>query len=36
MEYSINRIEFVKTQKTKFTIQMSKQIFQIRRLHCSQ
>ena len=29
MEYDVNRNEFVKTQKTKYVIQMSKHIFQI-------
>ena len=29
MEYDLNRTEFVKTQKTKYTIQMSEHIFQI-------
>ena len=29
MEYDVNRIKFVKTQKIKYTIQTSKHIFQI-------
>ena len=29
MEYGVNRIEFVKTQKIKYVIQTSKHIFQI-------
>ena len=29
MEYDVNRIEFVKTQKTKYFIQTSEHIFQI-------
>ena len=29
MEYDVNRIEFVKTQKTKHVIQTSEHIFQI-------
>ena len=29
MEYDVNRIEFVKTQKAKYIIQTSKHIFQI-------
>ena len=29
MDYDVNRIKFVKTQKTKYFIQMSKHIFQI-------
>ena len=29
MKYDINRIEFAKTQKTKYVIQTSKHIFQI-------
>ena len=29
MEYNVNRIEFVKTQKTKYVAQKSEQIFQI-------
>ena len=30
IEYNINRIEFVKTQKAKYVIQTSEHIFQIR------
>ena len=30
MEYDVNKSEFVKTQKTKYVIQTSKHIFQIR------
>ena len=29
MEYDVNRTEFVKTQKTNYTIKMSGHIFQI-------
>ena len=29
MGYDVNRIEFVKTQKTKYIVQMSEHIFQI-------
>ena len=29
MEYDVNRIEFVKTQKKKYVMQMSEHIFQI-------
>ena len=29
MEYDVNRIEFMKTQKTKYILETSKHIFQI-------
>ena len=36
IEYDLNRIEFVKTQKTKYVIQTSEHIFQVYRFHYSQ